>query len=76
LGKGGVGEAASRTRFKCAWGKFNQACINFDHKSLLEVKGKHLQGLSLASLVYGSESWAMKVNYMRRFERAENTMLR
>jgi len=27
-------------------------------------------------MVYGSETWAMKVNDMRRLERAQNTMLR
>jgi len=29
-----------------------------------------------ARLVYGSETWAMKVHDMRRLERVENTMLR
>jgi len=40
-----------------------------------EFKGKNLQSIQSA-LVYGSEIWAMKVNDMRRLEKAWNTMLR
>jgi len=40
----------------------------------VRLKGKIYKAQSV--LVYGSETWAMKVNDMRRLERAENTMLR
>src|SRR2546425_12874515 len=42
----------------------------------LRVKGKIYRACVQRVLVYGSETWPMKVDDMQRFERTENSMVR
>jgi hypothetical protein len=77
LGKAGGAEEASRTRVKCAWGKFRElAPILTTRGASLRLKGKIYRAYFQRVMVYGSETWAMKVGDMSRLERAENTMVR
>jgi hypothetical protein len=77
IGKGGGVEEASRTRAKCAWGKFNELSpILTLRGASLKLKGKIYKACVQRVLVYGSETWAMKMEDMRRLERAENMMVR
>ena len=77
LGKGGGAEAASRVRVRCAWGKFNDlAPILTMRGASLKMKGKIYRACVHRVLVYGSETWAVKVEDMRRLGRAENSMVR
>lgn len=77
IGAGGGAEDASRARVRCAWGKFNQlrpilAARGFS----LKLKGKIYRTCVQSVLVYGSETWPMKVEDMRRMERTERYMVR
>jgi len=77
IGAGGGAEEASRTRVRCAWGKFNQlrpilAVRGFS----LKVKGKIYRACVQSVLVYASETWPMKVEDTRRLERTERSMVR
>jgi len=77
IGAGGGAEEASRTRVRCAWGKFNQlrpilAARGFS----LKMKGKIYRACVQSVLVYGSETWPMKVEDTRRLERTERSMVR
>jgi hypothetical protein len=77
LGRGGGVEEASRARVKCAWAKFNDLSPILTARGYpLRLKGKIYSACVQSVLVYGSETWAMKVNDVRRLERAENTMVR
>jgi len=72
-------EKASTTRVRCAWGKLNELSpilTNRGVSSRLNEKSARPVTCVQIVLVYSSETWAMKVNYMRRLERAENIMLR
>src|SRR2546425_7725605 len=75
IGKRGGAEESSRVRVRCAWGKF------MDFKMLLtargaslRVKGKIYRACVQRVLVYGSETWAMKVVDMQRLLRTENNI--
>jgi len=79
IGAGGGAEKASRARVRCAWVEFRElSTVNSLTKSRgasLKVKGK-IQCLYSECLGYVSETWAMKVKDMARFERTERTMVR
>src|SRR5271163_3132624 len=77
VGKGGGAEEASRARVRCAWGKFNDLSPILARRGYpLRLKGKIYKACVQSVLVYGSETWAVKVNDVRQLERAENTMVR
>ena len=64
---------ASITRERCTWSKFRQLShILTTRGASLSIKGKVYRACVQAVLVYGSETWAMKVENMRRLERTEN----
>ena len=73
---GGVGEA-SRARVRSAWAKFKElAPILTSRGASLKVKGKVYKACVQRVLVYGSETWAMKMEDTHRLERAERMMVR
>jgi hypothetical protein len=77
LGSGGGAEDASRTRVRCAWGKFNElAPIITSRGASLKLKGKIYRACVQSVLVYGSETWPMKVVDSDRLERTERAMMR
>jgi len=77
IGSGGGVEEATRTRVRCAWGKFNELAPILTKRGVsLKVKGKIYQACVQRVLVYASETWAMKVEDVRRMERTENSMIR
>jgi len=73
---GGVGEA-SRMRVKCAWNKFRELQpILTKRGASLKIKGKIYGACVQSVLVYGTETWAMKVDDMERLERTERMIVR
>jgi hypothetical protein len=77
IGAGGGAEEASRVRVRCAWTKFRElAPILTTRGASLKVKGKVYRACVQRVLVYGSETWPMKVDDMQRLERAERMMVR
>lgn len=72
LGSGGGAEDASRARVRCAWAKFQELSpILTARGASLKVKGKLYSSYVQCVMMYGSETWAMKVEDMQRLERAE-----
>jgi hypothetical protein len=77
IGEGGGAEEASRVRVRCAWAKFRElAPILTSRGASLKVKGKVYRACVQRVLVYGSETWPMKVDDMHRLERTERMMVR
>src|SRR5437867_1906533 len=77
IGKGGGAEEASRARVRCAWRKFRDLRMLLTVRGAsLRVKGKIYRACVQRVLVYGSETWPMKVNDMQRLVRKENSMIR
>src|SRR5258708_2411399 len=77
IGKGGGAEESSRARVRCDWGKFMELKMLLTARGAsLRVKGKIYRACVQRVLVYGSETWAMKVDDMQRLQRTENTMVR
>ena len=77
IGAGGGCEEASRTRVKCAWGKFRELLPILTQRGVsARLKGKIYKACVQSVMVYGSETWAVRVEDMRRLERAENMMCR
>src|SRR5207247_1589559 len=75
--KGGGAEEASRARVRCAWGKFMDLRMLLTARGAsLRVKGKIYRACVQRVLVYGSETWPMKVDDMQRLVRTENIMVR
>src|SRR6267154_797308 len=77
IGKGGGAEESSRARVRCAWGKFMELKMLLTVRGAsLRVKGKIYRACVQRVLLYGSETWAMKVDDMQRLQRTENSMVR
>ena len=77
IGCGGGAEEASRARVRCAWSKFRELCpILTARGASLKVKGKLYSMYVQCVMMYGSETWAMKVEDMQRLERTEKMMIR
>jgi hypothetical protein len=69
-------EEVSRSRVQCAWGKFNElASILTMRGASLKLKGKMYKVCIQSVMVFGSETWAMKVEDMKRLERTENMIV-
>ena len=61
IGEGGGAEEASRTRVKCAWGKYRELSpILALRGASLKLMGKIYKTCVQSVLIYGSETWAMK----------------
>lgn len=77
IGAGGGVQEASKARVKCAWAKFRELePILTCRGASLKTKGKIYQACVRSVLTYGSETWAMKAEDMRRLERTERMMVR
>jgi len=77
IGSGGGAEEASRARVRCAWGKFNQLTPMLTGRGASwNVKGKIYKSCVQSVMIYGSETWPMKVEDARRLERTERAMMR
>jgi hypothetical protein len=77
IGSGGGSEEASRCRVRCAWGKFRELLpILADRGVSLRLKGKFYKACVQSVLVYGSETWPMKVEDRQRLVRTERAMVR
>ena len=61
IGAGG-GAEASRARVRCGWAKFRElASILTTRGASLKMKGKIYRSCVQSVMVYGSETWAMRV---------------
>jgi len=77
IGAGGGAELASRMRVRCAWNKFRELSpIVTARGASLKLKGKIYKACVRSVMIYGSETWPMKVEDMQRLERAERMMVR
>ena len=76
LGAGGGVEEASRARVRSAWAKFRElAPILTARGASLLVKGKVYRACVQSVMIYGSETWASKVEDLQRLERTERMMV-
>ena len=74
---GGGVEAALRSRIKKAWSKFRELGPILMRKGMsLKVKGKVYNTCVRSTLLYGSETWAVKVEQEQRLQRTEMQMVR
>ena len=77
LGAGGGVEEAARARVRSAWAKFKELSpILTTRGASYHVKGKVYRACVQSVLVYGTETWSMKVENLRSLERAERMMVR
>jgi hypothetical protein len=77
IGDGGGAEEATRARVKCAWSKFMELAPIFTTRGAsLKLKGKIYRASVQTVMVYGSETWAEKVEDVRRLVRTETAMAR
>jgi hypothetical protein len=73
---GGVVEAIT-ARIKCAWAKFRELePILASRGASLRTKGKIFRTCVQSVMVYGSETWAMRMEDTNRLERTERLMVR
>ena len=74
--EGGAGDAA-RAPVKGVWVAFRELCpILTVRGASLRMKGRLYSACVWSKMVYGSETWSMKVEDKQKLERAENAMLR
>jgi len=77
IGDGGGAEEATRARVKCAWSKFMEpAPILTTRGAFFKLKCKIYRACVQRVMVYGSETWAAKVEDVRRLVRTERAMVR
>src|SRR5260221_13778402 len=70
-------EESSRASVRCAWGKFRDLKMLLTARGgSLRVKGNIYRACVQRVLVYGSETWPMKVDDMQRLVGTENNMVR
>jgi hypothetical protein len=75
-GNGGV-DSALVTRVRCAWNKFRELQGILTKKDVSwKLKGKVYSVCVRSAMIYGSETWAMTSDQMKRLERAEMKMVR
>ena len=69
---GGGADLASRTRVRCAWNKFRElGPVLTERGASLKLKGKIFTACVQSVMVYGSETWPMRVEDIQRLQRAE-----
>src|SRR6266568_4244113 len=77
IGAGGGVEEAIRARVRCAWAKFRELSPILTTKGAsLKVKGKVYRACVQNVLIYGSETWTVRVEDVSKLERAERMMVR
>ena len=70
-------EEAVRCRVRCAWGKFNELMpILTMRGTSLKVKGKIFDACVQSVMIYGSDTWAMKVEDTQKLKRTEASIMR
>ena len=70
-------ELACRTRAKCAWGKFMELLPLLARRGVsLKIKGKIYGACVQSVLLYGSQTWGMRVVDLQILERTERMMVR
>ena len=73
----GGAELASRMRVRCAWSKFRELSPILTAKGAsLKLKGKVYKACIQSVMIYGSETWAMRIEDMQRLQRAKRMMVR
>jgi hypothetical protein len=76
IGDGGGAEEATRATVKCAWSKIIElAPILTTRGASLKLKGKIYRACVQRVMVYGSETWATKVEDVLRLVRTETAMV-
>ena len=77
IGAGGGAEGASGARVRCVRAKSKDlAPVLTSRGASLKVKGKVYRACVQRVLVYGSETWPMRVDDLQRLERTERMMVR
>ena len=77
IGAGGGVVEAITARIKCAWAKFRELePILASRGASLRTKGKIFRTCVQSVMVYGSETWAMRMEDTNRLERTERLMVR
>jgi hypothetical protein len=77
LWRGGGADEAVRARVKSAWGKFMELAPILTVRGLsLKMKGKIYRACVQSVMLYGSETWALKVGNVQQLERTERMMVR
>ena len=77
IGAGGGADLASTARVRCAWGKFWELSgFLIERGPALKLKGKIYKACVQSVMVYGSETWPMRVEDQQRLERTERMMIR
>jgi hypothetical protein len=77
ISAGGGAVDASRARVRSGWKKFQDlAPVLTLRGASLKLKGKIYSICVRRAMVYGSETWPVKVEDMNRLERAEKSMMR
>ena len=72
-----AGEASSATRTRCAWKKFRELLLILSsHTFSLKKTGSFYQACVRPVLLYGSETWPVKVEDLVRLHHTEMSMLR
>ena len=63
---------------RCAWGKFNELAMPIltMRGTSLKVQGKIYKTCVQSVMMYGSETWAMKVEDTHKLKRTEVSMMR
>ena len=69
ISAGGGAELSSRMRVRCAWRKFRELSpILTSRGASLNIKEKNYKACVQSVMVYGSETWPMKVESKQRLE--------
>src|SRR5580704_19477897 len=77
LSAGGGVEEAVRCQVRCAWGKFNELIpILTMRGTSLKVKGKIYKACVQSVMMYGSETWAMKVEDKQKLKGTKASIMR
>ncbi len=74
--RGGV-DSAVTARVRCVWKKFRDSTLILMVKGAsLTLKGRLYESCVRSAMLYGSETWAVKVQHVRKLERTEMRMVR
>jgi hypothetical protein len=77
ISAGGGAEDTSRNRVRSGWAKFHElGCVLKGRGASLSLKGKFYNACVQKALLYGTETWPMKLEDVQRLERAEKAMVR
>ena len=77
LDAGGGAQSSSITRVQCAWGKFRNLLPLLTSKAVpSKVKGELYRACVQTVMLYGSETWPVKVEDTQRLHRNEMLMIR